>query len=430
MPPDFVPVQNNISFNDAAGTTRGIHAEPWDKWVSVTTGRVFGAWVDLRAGPTFGKTFTAELDASQAVFVPRGVGNSYQTLVPATSYSYLVDQHWSDTVEYTALNLADESVAISWPVPLQLAVISPKDQQNPRLEDVTPVAQRRTLVVGSYGQLGRALELALGPDPQFEYVDRDSLDIADPTVAQARVWSDYDVIINAAAFTAVDRAETAAGRREAWKANVTAVGHLARIAIDNNITLVHISTDYVFDGTLDRAYHEDDEACPVSAYGQSKAAGDAVVQTVAKHYIIRTSWVIGDGNNFVRTMIELAERGINPRVVNDQVGRLTFTSELANAIIHLLAVRAPHGTYNFSSGGAPMSWADIAQRAFRMTGHDPKRVQGVSTSEYFSGADAPVAPRPANSVLDLTKIEATGLTVRDVAASLDAWITSDARTWR
>ncbi len=93
--PDFGPVQNNISFNDAVGVTRGIHAEPWDKWVSVATGRIFGAWVDLREGPTFGAVFTAELDPSRAIFVPRGVGNAYQTLAPDTAYVYLVNDHWS-----------------------------------------------------------------------------------------------------------------------------------------------------------------------------------------------------------------------------------------------------------------------------------------------------------------------------------------------
>ena len=107
--PDLGPVQNNISFNDAVGTTRGIHAEPWDKYVSVATGRIFGAWVDLREGPTFGAVFTAELDPSRAILVPRGVGNSYQTLEPDTAYTYLVNDHWSPDAEYTFLNLADET---------------------------------------------------------------------------------------------------------------------------------------------------------------------------------------------------------------------------------------------------------------------------------------------------------------------------------
>ena len=104
--PDFQPVQNNISFNDEVGVTRGIHAEPWDKFVSVATGRVFGAWVDLREGPSFGTVYTTIIDPGVAVFVPKGVGNSYQTLEPNTAYTYLVNDHWSPDARYTFLNLA------------------------------------------------------------------------------------------------------------------------------------------------------------------------------------------------------------------------------------------------------------------------------------------------------------------------------------
>lgn len=136
--PDFSPVQNNISFNDAVGTTRGIHAEPWDKFISLSTGRIFGAWVDLREGPTFGTTFTAELDPSVAIFVPRGVGNSYQTLEANTAYGYLVNDHWSADASYTFLNLADESAAIAWPIPLEQSALSAKDLGHPRLDEVIP----------------------------------------------------------------------------------------------------------------------------------------------------------------------------------------------------------------------------------------------------------------------------------------------------
>lgn len=142
--PDFGPVQNNISFNVAAGTTRGIHAEPWDKFISIAVGSVFGAWVDLRAGAGFGTTFTAELDPSTAIYIPRGVGNSYQTLEANTAYTYLVNDHWSaDKVgEYSFLNLADETVGIPWPIPLDRAELSDKDRQHPRLADVIPSSRQ------------------------------------------------------------------------------------------------------------------------------------------------------------------------------------------------------------------------------------------------------------------------------------------------
>ena len=117
--PDFGPVQNNVSFNAQRGVTRGIHAEPWDKFISVASGSVFGAWVDLRPGESFGQVCTCVIDPSKAIYVPRGVGNSYQALEDGTVYSYLVNAHWSADrkSEYTFVNLADPSLGIDWPIP-------------------------------------------------------------------------------------------------------------------------------------------------------------------------------------------------------------------------------------------------------------------------------------------------------------------------
>lgn len=424
--PDFGPVQNNISFNDEVGTTRGIHAEPWDKWVSVATGRIFGAWVDLREGPSFGAVFTAELDPSRAIFVPRGVGNSYQTLERDTAYTYLVNDHWSADAEYSFLNLADETVAIEWPISLSDVEISTKDLGHPRLADVVPIPPKRTLVVGASGQLGRALREILGESSRYEYADRSALDLADPSFRSSRRWRDYDTIINAAAYTAVDAAETAEGRAAAWASNVVGVAALARIATENDITLVHLSSDYVFDGTKDGAYTEKDPLSPLGVYGQTKAAGDVVVSTVPRHYIIRTSWVIGEGKNFVRTMVSLADRGISPRVVDDQYGRLTFTADLAEGIRHVLNVRAEFGTYNLSGSGEPLSWAQIAQDVFSAAGADPSLIVGVSTADYFASAEVPISPRPSNSVLDLSKIEATGFRPARVSDALHEYLAASA----
>lgn len=422
--PDFGPVQNNISFNDSVGTTRGIHAEPWDKYVSVATGRIFAAWVDLREGPTFGAVFTAEIDASRAVFVPRGVGNSYQTLEPDTAYTYLVNDHWSPSAEYTFLNLADETVAIDWPIPLERVEISDKDKSHPRLAEVAPMPPKRVLVTGANGQLGRALREEFGDDSYIEYATRAELDLTTPGLESARRWRDYSTIINAAAYTAVDRAETAEGRVEAWAANVTAVAGLARIAATNGITLVHVSSDYVFDGAKTSPYTESDLVNPLGVYGQTKAAGEAIVSLVPRHYIIRTSWVIGDGNNFVRTMANLARRGVSPTVVNDQIGRLTFTSSIAAAIAHLLREGSAYGIYNVTNDGEPVTWYDIAREVFSLTGHDPDRVLPVSTEEYFSNAASPAAQRPANSVLSLEKLRNAAFRPSPWRVDLEQYATS------
>ena len=420
--PDFCPVQNNISFNAVAGTTRGIHAEPWDKFVSVATGRIFGAWVDLRAGKTFGATFTTELDPGTAVYVPRGVGNAFQTLVPNTAYSYLVNDHWSAeaTDQYAFLNLADETAAIDWPIPLEQAELSDKDRQHPRLAEVAPVPPLRTLVLGAGGQLGSALRRRFAGRGDVDFATRTDLDLTDAAALVAYDWSGYSTVINAGAYTKVDAAETSDGRTEAWAVNATGVAALARVCIEHGLRLVHVSSDYVFDGTSSHPYTEDTALAPLGVYGQSKAAGDLAAATVPNHYLIRTSWVIGDGGNFVATMLNLAARGIEPSVVNDQFGRLSFTDTIAAGIDHLLATDAPAGTYNLTNSGEPASWANIAEETFAAAGRERRAVTGISTAQYFAGKQ--VAPRPLNSMLDLTKISATGFTPQDQHEALRSYL--------
>ena len=419
--PEFRPVQNNISFNEKAGTTRGIHAEPWDKFISVATGKIFGAWVDLREGSSFGAVFTAELDPSQAIFIPRGVGNAFQTLEDNTAYTYLVNDHWSADAQdqYTFLNLADETAAIEWPVPLEEAELSDKDKAHPRLADVVPMPAKKILVVGADGQLGTALRELYDGDPTVEFAGRAGFDLGSEASFTDRNWNNYSTIINAAAYTAVDTAESAEGREAAWAVNVTAVARLARTAVEHSLTLVHVSSDYVFNGVRE-SHDEAEPLTPLGVYGQSKAAGDAVVSVVPRHYIVRTSWVIGEGNNFVRTMASLAGRGIEPSVVNDQIGRLSFTEDIAAGIQHLLESGADYGTYNLTNDGEPQSWAGIAADVYEFSGRPRGAVTGVTTEDYFKGKSA--APRPLSSMLDLTKIKNSGFKPRPAQAALETYV--------
>lgn len=135
--PKFEIVQNNFSYNEEVGVTRGLHAEPWEKYISVANGKVFGAWVDLRPGDDFGKTFTIEITPNIAVFVPRGVANGYQTLEEKVTYTYLVNDHWSPESKYTFVNLFDETLDINWPIPKDQSIVSDKDVNHPLLNDVT-----------------------------------------------------------------------------------------------------------------------------------------------------------------------------------------------------------------------------------------------------------------------------------------------------
>jgi dTDP-4-dehydrorhamnose 3,5-epimerase len=137
--PDFEVVQNNFSFNVEKGVTRGLHAEPWEKFISVANGTVFGAWVDLRKGSSFGQTLTLEINPGKAVFVPRGVANGFQTLEENITYTYLVNAHWSPEAQYTFVNLFDPDLGIQWPIPREQAITSEKDNSHPMLKDLTPM---------------------------------------------------------------------------------------------------------------------------------------------------------------------------------------------------------------------------------------------------------------------------------------------------
>jgi dTDP-4-dehydrorhamnose reductase len=275
-----------------------------------------------------------------------------------------------------------------------------------------------TLIVGANGQLGRALQQQF---PDAVALDRSKLDVTDAAAVRAYRWSDVDVVLNAAAWTAVDAAEDPANLDAVRAANVDAVGNLARAVRTCGATLVHISSEYVFDGKHEGPHPEDWPPNPLSVYGQSKADGDAQATSVTKHYLVRTTWVVGDGGNFVRTMAGLADRGVSPTVVDDQIGRPTFTADLAAGIAHLLRTQAPHGTYNLTNGGDPASWADVAAAVFAARGRSADDVGRTSTAEYF--ADKPqAAVRPPNSVLDLAKITAAGFAPRDWRTALEEYL--------
>jgi len=432
--PDLRVVQNNISFNANRGVTRGIHAEPWDKFISLGSGKIFGAWVDLREGsPTYGKSYCCEMGVDTAVFVPRGVGNGFQALEDGTVYTYLVDAHWSAELKktYTFVNLADPELGIEWPIPLDQATLSEADKHHPYLKDVVPMAPKRTLVTGCNGQLGRAVRELVderGIGSTFDWTARDEFDKGDPAEYSKCDWDLSGTVINCGAYTAVDKAETPEGRVAAWAANAQGPALLARTCADHGITLVHISSDYVFDGTQE-LHDETEPFSPINVYGQTKAAGDIAVAGCPRHYILRSSWVIGDGHNFVKTMVGLSNRVADPAdkldnvtVVDDQLGRLTFTRDMAEAIFHLLDENAPYGAYDCTGSGAVKSWADIARACFEAANGNGDRVVPVSTSDYYASTEGPIAPRPVHSALDLSKLEAAGFHMPDWEDSLSAYL--------
>ncbi|WP_311389804.1 sugar nucleotide-binding protein [Corynebacterium haemomassiliense] len=401
------PKQHNVSFNARRGATRGMHAEPWDKWVSVATGRVFGAWVDMREGSaTFGEKFTCEIGPDTAVYVPRGVANGFQALEDNTTYIYLVNQRYSPGGAFCSYK------EIAWP--LEPTELSAKDLEHPMLIDATPLPPRRILVTGANGQLGRALR-QIWSEEQAHFVGHDEFDITNPPSID---WADYWAIVNCAAYNDVNGAED--DRAGAWAVNAAAPAELASISNAHDLTLVHVSSDYIFDGSVE-VHDEAEVPSPLSAYGASKAAGDTAAQVARKHYVVRTSWVFGDGRNFMSVMADLADKGVAPKVVCDQRGRPTWAEDLAKGIAHLLDTGAEYGVYNITSDGDTVTRDEIAMAVFVAVGGDPADVHPVTTEQY--GAEFGVeASRPRECTLALDKITAAGFSPTNWRAALALYV--------
>lgn len=279
--------------------------------------------------------------------------------------------------------------------------------------DVASAASRRWLVAGAAGQLGQEV-LGLLADlgaTDVRAVTRADLDITDAEATAAAIdqWlgdgsGGAPVVLNCAAYTAVDDAET--NESDALAINGDGVANLAR-ATAGRARLIHVSTDYVFAGDGTEPYPPDAPTDPKSAYGRTKLAGEQAVAELAPDdgYVVRTAWVYGaHGPNFVRTMLRLAGSHDTLTVVDDQVGSPTWTRHLGLGLIELALSDAPAGIYH-CTGGGQCSWFDLARAAFEEDGLDPERV-GPTTSDAFPRP----APRPAYSVLSSQQWQAAGLT--------------------
>lgn len=252
----------------------------------------------------------------------------------------------------------------------------------------------KIFVTGCNGQLGRALNEQYKNDTNVTFVNTDVADLditkVDDVICAVKAEKP-DVIVNCAAHTAVDACET--DWDNAYRINAIGPRNLSLAANEVNAKLVHISTDYVFDGKGNRPYTEFDAVDPQGAYGKTKLAGEEFVKAFANRcFIIRTAWLYGDGKNFVKTMLRLSETNDIVSVVNDQVGSPTSTKELAGAIAHLIPTDN-YGLFHGTCEGV-CSWADFAEEIFRLKGLSTK-VNRITTAEFNAKA-----PRPAYSVLE------------------------------
>jgi len=273
----------------------------------------------------------------------------------------------------------------------------------------------KILITGKTGQVGWELQRALAPLGQIVALDRREMDLADPDSIRAALRAcDPQIIVNAAAYTAVDQAESEPAL--ALAINGVAPGIMAEIAKKTGALLVHYSTDYVFDGAKSGPYAENDTPAPINVYGSSKLAGErAVAASGARHLIFRTSWVYGArGKNFLRTMLRLAQERDELRIVDDQTGAPTWCRAIAQATAQVLA--SDHadasGTYHLSAAGNT-SWCGFARAILECAGHTC-RVVPIPTSAY------PLpARRPANSVLSNARLNARfGVTLANWHESL------------
>lgn len=262
----------------------------------------------------------------------------------------------------------------------------------------------KVLVTGSNGQLGSCLRHELNKDPEIEaiYTDFDTLDITDRE-AVVRFLGDhrFDIIINCAAYTAVDKAET--DNMLAATLNTGAVGYLGESAVKWGAKVIHISTDYVFSGQSFRPYKENDEPYPQGIYGRTKLEGEGLLSSFCQHaIIIRTSWLYSEyGNNFVKKMLSLSETSPEINVVADQIGTPTYAGDLAHAIHQIIKSKKwTPGIFHYSNEGVA-SWFDFAKAIFELSDKKVK-VNPIATSDYPTPAK-----RPLYSVLSKSKIKNT-----------------------
>ena len=278
------------------------------------------------------------------------------------------------------------------------------------------------LVTGANGQLGQAIRSVVGNYPSIDFVfcSSSQLNITDSSNCES-VFEKYkpQFCINAAAYTAVDKAETES--EKAYAINVTGAQNLAAVCKLNNTTLLHVSTDFVFDGLATQPYSEEAVPNPTGVYGVTKLQGEQAIQnTWEKHFIVRTSWVYSEfANNFMKTMLRLASERDSLSVVSDQIGTPTNAVDLAECLLTIISTQHPipntkylYGIYNFSNEGQ-CSWYDFAAEIFKVN-NITIHLQAIPTSAYPTPAK-----RPAYSVLDKSKIKSLfGIEVKDWKESL------------
>ena len=412
-------VSNSLS---GKGIIRGLHfqKDPFcqAKVVRCHRGAVLDVVVDIRKdSETYGKWISVELtpENGRMLYVPRGFAHGFVSLKDDTLFEYYVDNKYMPRMEGGIL-WNDPDIGINWneifkKYDIAEPILSEKDKVRETLKESkvefyrTP---RRYLITGYRGQLGYDIVRSLNERGEHDYLalDVNEMDITDRDKV-FEVVKNYkpDVIFHCAAWTAVDKAENEKELCE--KINVLGTKNIVDASIEVGAKMIYMSTDYVFDGTKEGTYNEEDKPNPKSVYGDTKFKGEEEVRRNPNHFITRISWVFGiNGNNFIKTMLKLAENHDQLTVVNDQVGSPTYTVDLANLLVEM-SFTDKYGTYNVNNEGY-CSWAEFAK--YIMESNNKKTViNPVTTEEYYAGKDmSTIAYRPHNSKLDKTKLQENG----------------------
>ncbi len=404
----------------AKGTIRGLHVQkdPYcqAKVVSCTKGAVLDVVVDMREdSKTYGEYTAVELtpENGRMLYVPRGFAHGFLALTDDATFNYMVDNEYAPRLEDGVL-WNDPAINIPWDeffkkYGIEKPLLSDKDRDRRPLSESDMRFLKRPkkyLVTGVNGQLGYDIVNELNARGEYTILalDKDVMDITNREEVMKIVKAyNPDVIFHCAAWTAVDKAEELSDACE--QVNVEGTKNLTDASIEVGAKMVYMSTDYVFDGEKDLAdtYNEEDIPNPKSVYGRTKFAGEEEVRRNPNHFITRISWVFGiNGNNFIKTMLKLADKYQELTVVDDQIGSPTYTVDLAKLLVEM-AETDKYGTYHVNNEGY-CSWAEFAKYIMESNGKETT-IKPVTTDEYYADKDTTyIAYRPHNSKLDKTKL--------------------------
>jgi dTDP-4-dehydrorhamnose reductase/dTDP-4-dehydrorhamnose 3,5-epimerase len=389
-------VQDNHSMSAQKGTLRGLHFQinpkGQTKLVRCTKGKILDVAVDLRKGSsTYKKWVGVELseENKKQLLIPKGFAHGFLTLTDNVEVQYKVDEYYAPECD-RSIQFDDPEIGVDWGI--EEPILSEKDLKAPLLKDSDVDFSLKFMVTGVNGQLGHDVMMKLKM-LNFDVIapSRGEFDLTNKNQVKNYIINEKpDVIIHCAAYTAVDKAEDE--KDLCYSVNVEGTRAVAEAAKEINAKVVYVSTDYVFDGLGQEPHSEEKETNPVNYYGYTKEQGEKIVrELVDKHFIVRTSWVYGsNGNNFVKTMLKLAETKNEISVVSDQIGAPTYSKDLAEFIIDLVQTKQ-YGTYHGVNEGY-CSWYEFAKTIFEKSGIEVK-VNPIPTKDFPTKAKRPLNSR-------------------------------------